>query len=174
MRILMTLFLLCMVGSAAAQTAHIDRIELTGYGIVTNAVSKRVGIGPSGIPHNITRGDHIETTTNVIPLCLGTGFGMRFRIVGAPAGALADIVAIWRFPPPGLAVPGSTYPAVSDEYTYRDTVGSEAYQTYTFDHRWELVPGTWTLEIWNKDRRLASHDFTVVRRPRHHCGAFIS
>jgi len=175
MRFFMALLALCMVRfSSTAQAAQIDRVELTGYGILTNTGHTRIGVGTGGIPHNITRGDHIETTTNIIPACLGTGFGVRFRIIGAPTGELADIVAVWRFPKPGLAVPGSAEPVLADQYAERHHIGGQSYQSYEFDNRWELVPGTWSLEVWSKNRRLASHDFTVVQQPKHRCDAPMS
>lgn len=170
MRLLIALFALCVAGSGfAADAVQIDRVELTEYGILTHTGRTRIGVGSSGIPHDMTHGTHIEATTNIIPACLGTGFGARFRIVGAPSGALADIVAVWRFPQPGLAVPGRAEPVLADEFADRPRVGSQIYRSYEFDSPWELALGTWTLEIRNKDRLLASHDFTVVRPPEHRC-----
>lgn len=44
------------------------------------------------------------------------------------------------------------------------TIGREAgYVDYGFDDPWELVPGTWTIELWHGDRKLATQSFTVVR-----------
>jgi hypothetical protein len=35
---------------------------------------------------------------------------------------------------------------------------------YQFGHDWEIVPGTWTIELWDGDRKLASQSFQVVKR----------
>lgn len=175
MRFVIALLALCQAQFGyAAQTARIERIEITGYGILANTASTRIGIGSGGIPHTNTHDDYIKTVTNTIPLCLGTRFGMRFRLVGEPAGALADIVAVTTFPQPGLAVPGRSEPVRTNQFAYRRPLRSQVYQFYEFDYRWEMVPGTWSLEVWSNGRRLASHDFTIVRQPRHRCNVPVS
>jgi hypothetical protein len=49
--------------------------------------------------------------------------------------------------------------AHSDE----EKIGAVAYNGYTFDEDWELVPGTWIFEVWEGDRKLASQSFDVIR-----------
>jgi hypothetical protein len=42
-------------------------------------------------------------------------------------------------------------------------VGEELYRLYRLTERWEVVPGTWTLEIWEGDRKLSSQDFLLKK-----------
>lgn len=35
-----------------------------------------------------------------------------------------------------------------------------------FSHDWEIVPGTWTIELWDDARKLASLSFQVVKELR--------
>ena len=46
-----------------------------------------------------------------------------------------------------------------------DTVsaGGIVLASYGFDDPWELVPGPWTLEIWDDDKKLFSQIFNVVQ-----------
>jgi Domain of unknown function (DUF3859) len=34
---------------------------------------------------------------------------------------------------------------------------------YQFGHDRETVPGTWTIELWDGDRKLASQSFQVIK-----------
>jgi hypothetical protein len=42
-------------------------------------------------------------------------------------------------------------------------IGQVLYFGYGFENDWELVPGTWTFEIWSDGRRLAEEKFTVIK-----------
>ena len=168
MRLSTALLAICLfpsVGSAESAAS----IEITGYGILANTPGKRVGTGSSGIEEDYVAGDYVLKTTDTIPTCLGTRFGILYRLVGAPVGAALNIVAVNKFPAPGLAMPGVAAPIREDRYRDIGRIGGEGLSSYQFDNQWEMVPGIWAIELWSGDRKLASRDFNVVRVPGKEC-----
>jgi hypothetical protein len=64
---------------------------------------------------------------------------------------------------PGLNKPGAEAIQARGEHSLFATIGAVNYRGYVFEHDWELVPGTWTFELWDGKRRLTSQAFQVVR-----------
>ena len=48
-------------------------------------------------------------------------------------------------------------------YQRTKTIGETVYLGYGFEHAWEIVPGTWTYQIWHDGRKLAERSFTVEK-----------
>jgi hypothetical protein len=160
----MMLFLLMLVLTplgADAQTPRIDRIDVVDYGIYTvqeqNCKRDEQGI------QRCDRADvrHAVTTLKV-PAQPGIQFGMRYRVVGAPVGAPVTIKRVWLLPAPGFVQPGKE-PIHRLERADATTVGATLLAQYGFDDPWELIPGAWTQEFWNGDRKLLTRTFTVVK-----------
>jgi hypothetical protein len=66
------------------------------------------------------------------------------------------------FPDPGLYDPATGRRFTRAGYDRTDAIGPGGYLSYSFDHDWEMVPGVWTLQIWNQGRMLAEQTFTVT------------
>jgi hypothetical protein len=49
------------------------------------------------------------------------------------------------------------------EHSLFATIGQINYRGYVFENDWELVPGAWTIELWDGKRKLASQTFDVVK-----------
>jgi hypothetical protein len=41
-------------------------------------------------------------------------------------------------------------------------IGRVFYESYHFDHDWEMVPGAWSFEIWYDGRKLTEQKLTVT------------
>jgi hypothetical protein len=93
---------------------------------------------------------------------IGIGFGIRFRSFGDKDGAQAPLRSVWKIPEPGIHNPtnGNTYRQSVSEFT--TTIGSAQWRGYGFDEPREVVPGTWTIEIWQGDRKLLEQSFTIT------------
>jgi hypothetical protein len=149
---------------APAQTARVDRIDVVEYGIYQTEATKRTDT-PS------TAGGYVKSLTNIrnsevtrtIPARPGVRFGFRYNVIGAPNGVQIPITVVDKFPEQGLRKPGSTETFYREEYVVTKTIGKESYTDYGFDHDWELVPGSWTIELWYQGRKLAEQSFTVVK-----------
>ena len=46
---------------------------------------------------------------------------------------------------------------------FKKKIGETAYLGYGIENDWEIVPGTWTFEIWYSGRKLAEQSFTLSR-----------
>jgi hypothetical protein len=114
------------------------------------------GSGPS-------REAKLVQKTDRIPLKRGTTFGVMVDIHGARDGRERMLRKITRFPAPGLKNPqtGRTRPYSETLVTVRD--GDVLHGLFTFDHAWEMVPGTWSIEYWLGDEKLIGKEFTVVK-----------
>jgi Domain of unknown function (DUF3859) len=149
---------------AQAQTPRIDRIDVVEYGIYRTETTKRTET-PG------TAGGFVRTLTNIrnsevtrtVPARPGVRFGFRYNVVGAPDGTQVPVTIVDKFPKQGLHKPGSADAFYREEYVAQKTIGKESYTDYGFDHDWELVPGTWTIELWYQGRKLAEQSFTVIK-----------
>jgi hypothetical protein len=164
MRLYLTVCLLgCLVSSAHAQHARIDRIDIVEFGIYT-ADQKLDSISAQGIKRGtIVNARHAATTTT-IPVQKGVQFGYRYKIKGQPAGAQVDIKLVTNYPAPGLRSPSSSTPVMRSERIRKRLIGETNIATYTLDDDFELVPGIWTFEIYDGNRKLLSKAFTLVNQ----------
>ncbi|HTR87667.1 MAG TPA: DUF3859 domain-containing protein [Reyranella sp.] len=149
------------VGSAAAQEPV--GIEIVERGLYTLEV---VGVqqDPSGVSHDIVRNIcHISSSTSV-PKKRDVHFGFRYRLTGVPEGQEVELHAITRYP--SLVMPpNGPRPLTTSGYTNRLKAGVVSYHGYGFDYDWELIPGRWSLEIWQGNRKLAAQPFDVTDGP---------
>lgn len=161
MRALVSLVLLTtFLGVANAQTVqHIDVTEVGIYQTTTTKVTNTPGTA-SGTTATVTDVKLLKATTTV-PARLHAEFGFRYRIVGRKKGAVT-LKMVTLIPRPGIRNPDSGKTTVRNEFTQEKDIGVLHYRSYGMDNQWEIVPGTWTLEIWDGDRKLVSQSFNVV------------
>jgi len=150
---------------ARADDARIDRIDLIAAGFYDAAAAKVAGTRPAPTAAGGKTNQLADLTlmgeTPADTARVGIGFGVRFRSAGGPRGALATLRSVWKIPAPGIRNPenGTTYRESVAEFT--TAVGGVHWRGYGFDQPWEVVPGTWTIEIWQGDRKLLEHSFTI-------------
>jgi hypothetical protein len=159
-------FMLLSLASVGAhgQTARVDRIEVVEYGIYRTATTKRTEApGTAGGYVRTLANIRNSEVTRIVPARPGVRFGFRYNVIGAPDGAQVPITIVDKFPKQGLRKPDSAETFYREEYVATKTIGQESYTDYGFDHDWELVPGTWTIELWYQGRKLAEQSFTVVK-----------
>ncbi len=157
------LALLMFAVQAAAQDARIDRVEVLEFGFYTSDKTGTSTTAPgaaAGRTDTITNVRFLKAPSKVAAGS-GVGIGIRFESVGRSRGEETTIRSVWKIPAPGVTNPrsGNTYRQSVVEFKTR--VGDVHMRGYTFDEEWEVVRGVWTLEIWQDDRMLAAHNFTV-------------
>lgn len=162
MRIIFTAFvLLSSFGAADAQA--LKRIDITEYGLYTSKTDKLTAAPGTALGAESLVSDlrHLESTTTV-PGRIDVQFGIRYRLVGSD-GASIRLKKVWIIPAPGLQNP-DTGNTTMTEVVYLDRkIGAVHFTGYGFKHPWEIVPGIWTLERWDGDRKLASQGFLIVK-----------
>ena len=152
MRIVIAYLLLVTLPSIAhAQTPLTERIEISKAGIYTTDAK-----------HNYQQVSLLQSTTT-IPAKIGIEFGVTFRLVGKPNGARVDLRYVTLIPSPGTRNPATGKITLREERSLLATLGQEATRLYVFEERWELIPGTWTFEFWQGDRKLGAQSFTMVK-----------
>jgi hypothetical protein len=161
MRILISLLLLAALSNAAgAQT--VQRIEITEFGIYRSKTTEVVAAPgtATGTEWLVTDIKLVKQTTTV-PARLGVEFGFRYKIIGR-GGASVRLKKLTLIPQPGIRNPKTGNTSVRSESFLDRKVGTTNYTSYGLDNSWEIVTGTWTIELWDGDRKLASKSFNVV------------
>jgi hypothetical protein len=156
--------LLLAIFSGVAQAQQVQHIEITDTGIYKAEKTGTTATPgtPMGVTNFVSDIVLVERTTT-IPAGVGTLFGFRYTIIGELDGAEVKLKFVNHYPAPGLRNPASGNTFMSGEYFMQRNLGTKHWKGYNFENDWELVPGTWTFEIWQGDQKLAEQSFTVVK-----------
>jgi hypothetical protein len=104
----------------------------------------------------------IEQTRDV-PARLGTHFGFRFEISGVASSGVVALRKVVKHPPI-RNVRGVMETEYAVQFPAREVHGSISWFTgYLFNHPYELVPGTWTIDVWYRGIKAASQSFNVYK-----------
>jgi hypothetical protein len=157
------LLVVASLGEASAQ-AKVDRIEIveTGLYVAETVLIEHAPLTATG-QRNILNKTTLLAPSTRIEAKVGVHFGMRYRVVGRPSNATIKLTSVTQYPVPGLKKPGSQAAQHRGEHSLFATISAINYRGYVFEHDWELVPGTWTFELWDGKRKLASQTFDVVK-----------
>ena len=159
------LWLLAMTaGPVYAQGLDVQRLDITDFGIY--ALDREIsGRDQQGII--LGTGTNIQHTSpqRTVPAQIGVTFGFRYRIVGKPEGASVPLKEVIIYPPPGIQTPTSSSRVRKMEFKLEARIGETANtELYTLEDNFELVPGTWMLETWLGNRKLASQPFRLDKQ----------
>ena len=116
------------------------------------------GLSPSGQISNmrfLSRDDHITAQ-----LCRGLGF--EAWLAAGPGETLPERAEV-RFRHPTFTREDGATSDLDDGPT--GIINGRASGAFTFDHTWELMPGSWRIELVLDDVVLAAKDFTVTLPP---------
>jgi hypothetical protein len=150
--------------SFAAQTPQVDRIEVVSAGMFKSKVAKKeASPGSATGTREVIASEKLLRQTADIKARLGDEFGFRYRIVGKPKSAKVPVKIVTVFPGEGLRNPKADKPTQRDELNEDRPIGRVLYESYHFDHDWEMVPGVWAFEIWYDGKKLAEQKFTVAK-----------
>lgn len=156
---------LALAAQARAQDARIDRLEIVEAGFYDSTKVEVTGSSAAAAAATGTvqevKGVTVMPEPPAVSARVGIGFGVRFRSFGERDGERAMLRSVWKIPAPGIVNPTNhnTYrQSVSD---FPTTIGTNHWRGYGFDDAWEVVPGTWTLEIWQGDRKLLEKSFAI-------------
>jgi Domain of unknown function (DUF3859) len=159
------LLLAAVVGGALAQGGgKVDRIEIVETGIYrAETATIEAAPGTATRQRNILTDTRLVAPTTRIEAKIGVHFGMRYRVVGRPNNATVKLTSVTLYPAPGLKNPKAASHQPRGEHPLFATIGQINYRGYVFEQDWELVPGVWTFELWDGERKLASQAFNVVK-----------
>jgi hypothetical protein len=148
---------------ARAETALIERIEITEVGIYCADTVGRIPFEdyPGGFRNIVTNIKLLKQTTE-IPALLGTRFGFYYAIAGRPIGMRSTLRTVTKYPSPGLHDPESGKTFQTSAHSYTVTIGGTGYTGYHLEYDWEMVPGIWTFEFWQRDRKVGEQRLALV------------
>jgi hypothetical protein len=154
--------------SAGAQTpkvkqipATVEQLVVTDYGIYT-ATKTASMTNDLGLTHSTVSNIQLIEATDTIPVRPKLKFGFRYLINGAPDDAPVEIKQVTIYPSGGVNNPKKgLLHANSFSTTYR-TGMSRVFAGYDVDEDWELVPGTWTIQLWIGKEKFAEQSFSLV------------
>lgn len=104
----------------------------------------------------------LDRVTMRVPAISGTNFGVAFKFRNAPEDTPVDYRAVWRFPKPGLVNPGNMNTFLKYETSPAVCQSNVCVYGWAFSEPWEMVVGTWILELWRGNRKLHEQWFEVV------------
>ena len=184
--ILATAILGLSFGAVHAHT--VDRIDITEYGIYTTDTAATTA-SPGTATGKIDQVANVKLvqSTTTVPAQQGVEFGFRYKIVGQPVAApppqagttilgvqigaqpapppvaTVNLKYVTHIPKPGMRNPETGNVTLTNVFYQEHKVGEELYRLYRLTDRWEVVPGVWTLEIWDGDRKLLNQDFLLKK-----------
>src|SRR5262245_22068926 len=158
------LFLLASFGVVYAQGGKVDRAEIVEAGIYrAETLAIEQAPGTASRQRNVLSYTGLIEPTTRIEAKIGVHFGLRYRVVGRPNNATVKLTSVTLYPAPGLKNPKAASHQPRGEHPLFATIGQINYRGYVFEQDWELVPGKWTFELWDGERKLASQSFDVVK-----------
>ncbi len=149
--------LLVLAQPAAARVVSVTIVE---HGLYTAEVVGQQREASGIVTDLLTNLCHVATT-DTVPMRPHMHFGFRYRVEGPDTGTPVDLTLAVTFPE--TVHPPAGLPLRRHQHSSPPVpVGAVSYTGYSFDRDWEFVPGVWTLEVLQGERKLAAMSFTVV------------
>jgi hypothetical protein len=152
------------ISAVQAQGAKVDRAEIIEAGIYrAETVSIEVAPDTATRQRNVLSNTRLVAATTRVEAKIGVHFGIRYRLFGSPNNTTVKLVSATQYPAPGLKNPKAERHQLRGEHSLFATIGHVNYRGYVFEEDWEIVPGTWTFELWDGQRKLVSQTFDVIK-----------
>jgi hypothetical protein len=157
--LLLTLF----VASASASEGRVQGAVVLWYGVFQPGRTVEVEDKDAPTGKRMVTSSVVPPSVNSerISVTIGVRFGFGYMLIGSPAGAKVQVRHVRKFPPEGFHDPRTGQKLASTTRDHNFEIGRELYIGYGFGEPWEMVPGTWTFELWHGDRKLAEKSFVA-------------
>lgn len=93
---------------------------------------------------------------------VGTRFGVKYTFTGRLTGRAVPHMVVYRFPVAGIIFADGK--KTSTELKGTCYTGATCTAGWTFSDSMELVPGPWSIEIWEGNHRLTARTFQVTTK----------
>jgi hypothetical protein len=136
--------------------------EILNYGIYTG--TNVLTITDTNSPTSRVRFEllKVATQTNVIPAKINTKFGMQFVVHGNPFAESINLRGVYSFPEMSNSVNAKSYSRYEGLVRVK-LEDRSAGMYWDFVDPWELVPGNWKFQLFDKDKLLIEKQFKVVK-----------
>ena len=148
---------------ASPQAPRVERIEVIEAGFYTARETGQTkdAAGSVGERDIITNNPKFLKSAPQDSARVGTEFGVRFRTIGHPRNAKVELRSVWKVPEPGIKDPKNGTVYHESVANFATSMGTSHVRGYSFDNSWEVVRGVWALQIWQDNRKLLEHSFTI-------------
>jgi Domain of unknown function (DUF3859) len=150
------------VPAAHADDARIESLDVVQSGFYTaKTISEKAAPGTAGGNVNAVTDIKFSDPQPAETAKTGTRMGVSFKVVGTPSGGKARLQSIWFIPEPGIHDPetGNTYRQLRS--TFEATVGDDLVRGYALEKPFEVIRGTWRLELRQDGRKLLERSFEI-------------
>ena len=100
-----------------------------------------------------------EERTLEIPAVFGKHFGIIYVVKGNPAAAMVNIRLRISHPP--MKNPDTEKIHTSMDSVRMVKIGAHEFHGWMFEHKWEMVPGQYSFQIFDQHKELGRKTFTV-------------
>ena len=163
--LMFTTLTLNFTATANSNTTVTDELSthIYEYGIYTLTPSEKIeeenaATGYRSVPSKV----EFAQKTNIVPAKMGTSFGAKFAILGDEVGAPVTVRVVTRYPEPGVTNPETDKVFLTDEYSLEANVGDGFLHAYRLSNEWEVLEGTWIIELHHDGRLIGTKTFEVV------------
>lgn len=147
---------LCAALIAAPTAAEVKlRCELSTFGLIDIRDMQQHSM--SGVAGR--HGTKFTRRTDRIPLQLGTTFGVKTFILGRYPKKETDYQIVWHVPQ--RTAPDATEPVSTFTIDGNIRLGRALYPWFRFDQEWDLVAGTYRVEVVHDGKPLCAQVFEV-------------
>jgi hypothetical protein len=141
--------------------ADIQSVEIIKYGtykseILRHEDAPKAAIGSKTVSRNIV---YLQTTDKIAATS-GISFGFDYIIHGT-GDDLVEITVKYLHPPMTNPKTGKVF--TSQEISSTKKMGVKNSIGYRFAEEWEIVPGTWTIQLFYGDKKIAEKIFYITK-----------
>lgn len=151
---------------ACAQDASVTGARMIWYGVYQAGSITTIedSASPTGRRQVSTGIVPPKVNSDRIAAIPNTRFGLGYRLIGSPAGAIAKIRHVRTFPPGGMVNPKTGQKYLKEQVELNLGIDrKDLFIGYLFEEDFTLVPGVWTFEVWNGNRKLLEKKFTFYK-----------
>jgi len=154
---------LILATPTSAQQNRIDRLEIIEAGFYTATESGQQHAAPGTTLGYVSEQKDIQflKAPPAVSAKVGTNFGVQFKVHGSKPNAVFPLRTVWKIPEPGVHNPrnNNVYRESTSDFTVK--TDEIVLRGFGLDEPWEVVPGVWTLQVWQGDRKLLEQSFTI-------------
>ncbi|HWR00313.1 MAG: DUF3859 domain-containing protein [Chlorobiaceae bacterium] len=136
-------------------------VKITDFGLfrMDNVTDISDVASPGGLRH--TGVPVLVKVTDRAPLAIGSTFGINFVISSSSGRSTVTLKRVVRFPSPGIK--NLTTGLIQQHYEspLDYSTGNTHHFGYSLDSAVELVPGVWTIELWDGNEKIVEKSFIV-------------
>jgi hypothetical protein len=104
-------------------------------------------------------GHRLLERADVIVGQLGNTFGFEVKLDGFPAGVAALTI---RTAHPPLTNPKTGKVTAVSEYDWTSATNDSTYFCFSFDEKWEIAEGNWTIQVLHEGKVIAEKTFKII------------